>query len=315
MLLSQEKVLNTLNKVLRQTPRLRKGGTEAMYYCPFCRHYKRKLEISLIEGKYHCWVCGFKGTSFHTFLMKLNAPSHCYDIIGELKQAKSKEEFDNFLNPKEEPIESIKTLPVEYTHLSENSNSIAYKHAINYIKKRKISEIDIYRYNIGFCEEGLYKNRIIIPSYNIDGSLNFFSGRAFFDTAWMKYANCDFTKNIIGFEMLIDFREELTLVEGGFDAIAVRRNCIPLFGKTLSPKLQMMLLKTRPKCVNVVLDNDAFSDSIKICEFLITNDIDTKLIQLKEKDPSILGFTNIWEYINATNLLRFDDLFKLKLNI
>ena len=104
-------------------------------------------------------------------------------------------------------------------------------------------------------------------------------------------------------------------VEGGFDGFAVRRNAIPLFGKTLSSRLKLKLLMNKPPVVNVLLDNDALLDSIKICEFLIKNEINTKMILLEEKDASLLGFKKTWEYINKSPLLTFDDLFKLKMNL
>ena len=83
-MLQQEKILNTLNKLLNQQPKIRKG-TDAVYFCPKCHHAKRKLEISLTTGKYHCWVCGLSGMNLGTLLRKLNAPSEHYEILGEFK--------------------------------------------------------------------------------------------------------------------------------------------------------------------------------------------------------------------------------------
>jgi len=315
MSLQQEKILSVLNKLLKQTPKLRKGGTQAMYFCPNCKHYKRKLEILLTEGKYNCWVCEFAGINFGTLLKKLHAPKESYEIVGEIKKIKTQNEFDEFLNPSEEEETSIKSLPENFKFLSEHNKSIEYKHALHYLKSRGITECDIYRYNIGYCDAGAYRHRVIVPSYDIDGNLNFFSGRDFFDTSWLKYVNCDFTKNTIGFEMLVDFTDEITLVEGVFDAIAVRKNCIPLFGKTMSEKLKLKLLENRPKSVNILLDNDALKDSIRNCEYLMKNGVEVKLVELKEKDPSVLGHDKTWEYINQTKILSFDDLFRYKMNL
>lgn len=315
MALQQEKILSVLNRLLKQTPKLRKGGTQAMYYCPNCKHYKRKLEILLTDGKYHCWVCGLAGTNIGTLLKKLHAPRDAYVILGEFKKAKTPEDFDNFLVQGEILEETIKSLPPSFKSLSEYNSSIEYRHALHYVKTRGITEFDIYRYNIGYCDEGDYKNRIIVPSYDCDANLNFFSGRDFFDTSWLKYVNCDFSKNLIGFEMLVDFTDEVTLVEGAFDAIAVRKNCVPLFGKSMSEKLKLKLLESKSKIVNILLDNDALKDSIRNCEYLMKNGINVKLVELKEKDPAVLGYEKTWEYINRTAMLSFDDLFKFKINL
>jgi DNA primase len=314
MALQQEKILSVLNRLLKQSPRMRKGGTEAIYFCPSCKHYKRKLEVSLITGKYHCWVCGFAGKNFGTLLKKLNAPRDCYEIVGEVKKLKAKEAFDDFFNPEGEK-EKIKSLPAEFTPLSECKKTIECSHALHYLAKRGITDIDIIRYNIGYCADGDFKNRIVIPSYDADGELNFYSCRDYYDTSWLKYVNCDFSKNIVGFELLVDFSDEVTLVEGAFDAIAVRTNCIPLFGKTMSERLKIKLLENKPKCVNILLDNDALEDSIKNCEYLMKNGLSVKLVELKEKDPSVLGFVNTWDYIDNTPLLTFNDLFRLKMNL
>jgi hypothetical protein len=129
----------------------------------------------------------------------------------------------------------------------------------------------------------------------------------------LKYNNCEFSKNIIGFESLIDFSQEITLVEGVFDAVAVRYNCIPLFGKTLSKKLKESLIINKVSLVNLLLDNDAIKESIRILEFLIKNNIKTRFVMLKDKDPSEIGFEKTWESINNSKIISFDELLKLKL--
>lgn len=314
MSLQQDTILSVLNKVLHQVPRIRKG-TDAVYFCPKCHHYKKKLEVSLLTGKYNCWVCGFSGLNLGSLLKKLNAPRECYGLIGEIRKTVPKNALENLFAEQKE-VEEIHCLPDDFIPLYENgSKSVIRKHAMSYLKKRGISLVDIYRYNIGYCEKGQYKNRIVIPSYDVSGGLNFYSCRDFFDISWLKYVNCEFNKNVIGFEMLTNFSEEITLVEGAFDAISVRRNAIPLFGKTLSDALKLKILIFRPPVVNVLLDNDALKDAIKICGFLLKNDITTRLITLTEKDASVLGYEKTWEHINNSKILEFTDLFKLKIAI
>ena len=77
----------------------------------------------------------------------------------------------------------------------------------------------------------------------------------------------------------------------------------------------MKLLEYDVPMVNVLLDNDAIADSIKICEFLIKNNIKTKLIILKDKDPSIMGFEKTWELIDSCDTIDFEKLFKLKVTV
>jgi hypothetical protein len=194
------------------------------------------------------------------------------------------------------------------------TDNIEYSRAINYLIGRNVTYTDIIRYNIGYCDSGTFKGRVIIPSYDKKGNLNFFYGRNYNDDVYFKHKLCNFSKNIIGFEMLINFEEPITLVEGQFDAIAVRRNCIPLFGKIMSKKLKSAILESNTPRVNVLLDNDALSDSIKICQYLISNNIPTHLVKLEKKDPSILGFENTWKYINESSKITFEDIIKFKID-
>jgi hypothetical protein len=117
------------------------------------------------------------------------------------------------------------------------------------------------------------------------------------------------------FELFINFEQPITLVEGPFDAIAVKNNCIPLFGKTMSKQLKLKLLENDVPMVHILLDNDAIKDSIKICEFLIKNSIPTKLVMLDGKDPSVIGFEKTWQMIDSCDTMDFEKLFKLKLRI
>jgi DNA primase len=316
-MLLQDEIVSILNKALNQKARIRKG-TDAVYFCPNCKHYKRKLEINLITGKYNCWVCDFSGTSFKTLFKKLNLSYELYssikfDVKNKSSKSNNVDELENlFKENVNKPIDVLK-LPNEYLPLCEYRDSVEYNNALKYLKSRNISKYDIYRYQIGYCEDGDYKQRIIIPSFDIDNNLNFFVGRSYYKDVGLKYNNCEFSKNIIGFESLIDFSQEITLVEGVFDAFAVRYNCIPLFGKTLSKKLKESLIINKVSLVNLLLDNDAIKESIRILEFLIKNNIKTRFVMLKDKDPSEIGFEKTWESINNSKIISFDELLKLKL--
>jgi len=191
---------------------------------------------------------------------------------------------------------------------------LEYKHALSYCLNRNISTLDIVRYNIGYCTSGNFINRIIVPSYDCQGKLNFYCGRSFYD-GYLKYRLCDGSKDIIGFELYTDFNQPVTLVEGVFDAMSVKYNVIPLFGKTLSKSLKLKLVENKPPRVNVLLDNDALASSLKICEFLIANDITTYLVRLDGKDPNELGHKKTWQTIDSC--VRMDEslLYKLKLTV
>lgn len=313
--MSQEEKISILNKVLKQKAKIRKG-TDAVYFCPSCRHHKRKLEVNLNTGKYNCWVCNFSGINFTTLLRKLGAPKQYYSLLGGFTQKKVQlspiESIRiDFGSSKEESVEVV-SLPIEYQPLYSLNNTSEYRDVISYLINRGVTKSDILRYRIGYCTDGVYRHRIIVPSYNKDGALNFFVGRNYYEHP-LKYRNSETSKDVIGFESTVDFNQELTLVEGVFDALAVRYNCVPLFGKNLSRKLKSELISNPPPVVNVLLDSDAFTSATRIVEFLMKNNIPTRLINIGKKDPSVIGFEETWKIIRQSEILDFESRIEMKM--
>ena len=88
---------------------------------------------------------------------------------------------DSTYSPNQEDADTkvFINLPKEYISLATEPKGFnpEYKHAIHYLTERGITQKDIIKYNIGYCVEGLYARRVIVPSYNSDGSLNYFIAR------------------------------------------------------------------------------------------------------------------------------------------
>jgi len=299
---TEKPIKDILSSLFKHSPTVQKSGEELLFYCPKCDHYKKKLNINIVSGYYHCWVCNFRGKGFISLLKNLKAPSEYYSLL-DIKVKKT--DFNKQEN-------KVLSLPEDFHPLYKKSKDFNYKHALNYCFNRGLTVHEIIRYNIGYCKEGNFKNRVIVPSYDKDKKLNFYCGRDFFD-GYMKYRLCESSKNIVGFESLTDFRYPITLVEGVFDAFSVKYNVIPLFGKLLSENLKLKLLKSPPPRVNVLLDIDAIKDSLKICEYLVQNNINTYLVILDGKDPNEIGFKKTWNIINNTVQLNESGLFKLKI--
>ena len=300
------KIVNLLNRVLNSKGIKLKKLNEYMYWSPFVSHHKPKLQINIQSGKWHCWVSNVGGRNLFQLFSKVGASKQHFDELIVLV-----DDIPYYKQNKDSKEEIVK-LPKEFKSLCNGGDSIVKRHALNYLYKREIDDSDILKYNIGYCDEGLYSNRIIIPSYDADGKLNFFVGRDFYSSK-MKYRNSSTTKDIIGFDLFINWDEPIILCEGVFDAMAFKRNAIPLFGKTVMSTLQKKIIESRVKVIYLALDNDAIKDTIKISSYFINNGIDVRMMKFEEKDPSETGFENLLYLINRTRKTKFSHLMRLKL--
>lgn len=300
------KLVNLLNRVLNNNGVKLKKQDEYMYWSPFITHHKRKLQINTQTGKWHCWVSNVGGRNFFQLFKKVSATKEQFNELVELVGE------NKFYKVKEQDKKNIVRLPDDFKPLWNGNDGIVKRHALTYLYKRGITDEDIIKYNIGYCDSGLYSNRIIVPSYDSNGRLNFFVGRDFYSSK-MKYKNSPTSKDIIGFEIFINWDEPIILCEGVFDAMAFKRNAIPLFGKTVPKSLQKKIIEFGVKTLYLALDNDAMSDTIKITDMFLSEGIDVKIMVLKDKDPSELGFEKLLKSIQTTSTTKFSDLMKYKL--
>tara|TARA_R100000900_G_scaffold29084_1_gene22894 strand:- start:2801 stop:3727 length:927 start_codon:yes stop_codon:yes gene_type:complete len=300
-------LVNIVNSVLgvgKPTAR----GNQA-HQCPFCHHTKPKLEINFSEGKknpWHCWVCNKKGTNLVTLLKQAKAPS---DKIAEIKKHVSYVDYRNT----DIKVEAVK-LPKEFKAFTQISKSdMTGRQALAYLKRRKVTKADILRYNIGYCEGGVYDKMIIIPSYSHEGTLNYFVARNFNEHSPVKYKNPPMSKDIVPFELFINWSSPLILCEGMFDALAIKRNAIPLLGKHIQKELMKKIVTSQVQKIYIALDKDAQKDAVKFCEYLMDEGKEVYLVDLEEKDPSEMGFNSITNLIQTTLPLNQYDLMAKKL--
>ena len=286
-------------------PHQKHAHGEFYWSCPFCHHHKPKLAINVAKGAWHCWVCNVSGRHLRTLFTK----------VGASRQDMA--ELARILNetgpiPVTAPVYDVLALPREYQPLWIPQNKIEYRNALRYITDRGVTVGDIIRYQIGYCDEGPYANRIIIPSFDATGRLNYFVGRMYYDTDAMKYKNPHVSNNVIGFEQHINWQYPVVLCEGVMDAIAIKRNAIPLLGKMLPPKLLHRLVTEQVQTVYLSLDTDALQQTARIAEELRKNIPNIHIVQLDGKDPSDIGFTKMCELIQTAAPLGFADLIKLR---
>jgi DNA primase len=305
-----ELLVNLVNNVLGTSKRTARGNQA--YTCPFCHHQKPKLEINFTENKegfnpWQCWVCGQKGKTIKSLFKRLKVSS---DYFQELNKLVKNISLDDIKEIKSNLLE----LPKEYKTFVNNKDIIA-RHALSYLKKRNITKQDIIKYNIGYCDSGQFMNMIIIPSYDNNGKLNYFTARSFEKDPFIKYRNPDISRDIIPFELFINWDLPIILCEGPFDAMAIKRNVIPLFGKNLQPSLMKKIVTSKVQKIYIALDNDAIKQALGFCEQLLDIGKEVYLVELKGKDPSDMGFENFTKLIQTTSPLTQYKLMEKKLSI
>ena len=283
------------------------------YHCPFCNHHKPKLEVNLTENRegknpWHCWACDVRGTTIYNLFKQLKTDvSKFTELKSLVKTSKS---------IKETQVISSVTLPTEYISLNNvDTSDIMARHALAYLKNRHVSKYDIIKYNIGYCKEGLYKNMIILPTYDKDGNINYYTARSFEKEPYVKYRNPSASRDVIPNEHLINWNVPVILCEGLFDAMAIKRNAIPLLGKNIQSSLMKKIVTSVVDKIYIALDRDAIKQALKFCEKLMAEGKEVYLVDLQDKDPSEMGFENFTRLIQKTVPLTYYNLMEQKLSI
>jgi DNA primase len=281
------------------------------FHCPFCNHRKPKLEINMAtneEGKnfWECWVCQTKGRTIRSLLKQLNTPKDTAIEVLKYVPRGSQIEYREL---------SIVELPKEYQPLySASTTSVVANLVRKYLYDRGLTDNDFIKYSIGYCTTGDYGGRVIFPSYTESGTLNYFVARSY-DGNFFKYKNPETSKDIIFYENLINWNTPIILCEGVFDAIAIRRNAVPILGKNMATSLYKKLLTSKLTDIYIALDTDAQTAALGIAEKLISAGFRVYFIELPDKDPSEMGFINFTELVQNATELDFSKIMLQKLNL
>jgi DNA primase len=230
------------------------------------------MSINISKNTYKCWICDSRGKSIYTLVRKFG--NHFQKQKWQsFEESVDISDFDNIFEEKEEETIQRISLPKEFISLANKNLSLTANAPLNYLRKRGINSADILKWKIGYCEDGEYRNRIIVPSFNRDGNCNYFVARTW-TKDWLKYKNPPASKNVVFNELMINWDEPIVLVEGIFDAI-IADNSIPLLGSTLSAHSRLFkAILTHSKQIYVALDQDAEKKALSIISALISHGIE-----------------------------------------
>jgi len=249
--------------------------------CLSSKEGKRKFSIHVGTDKSHCWVCGFKTKK---------------NLLPALRKVCSREELreymDKFLPDAASlkdayDLEEIKDneivkIPDDFKLLASNmtSRDPIIKESITYLFKRGLYERDLWYYKFGVSQHSQFHRRVIMPSFDEDGNLNYFTARAIDDKTRLKYFNATADKIVNIFnEVNIDWSQPLTIVEGPFDLTKCDDNATCLLGSTLSEDYLLFWKIVQNKTpVLLGLDADVQKKTAKLVKLLQSYDVDVKII-------------------------------------
>lgn len=260
-----EVLVELLREVLGEEKQHYESKGQISFDCPVCAEEKGldkgdgkgNFEINYFRHVYKCWACGeTHGT--HGPLGKL------FDQHGTKKQKK----LYDLVKPEELKIEDKKRirlkLPEGFMKFKDsNPRFIPHIEAYKYLASRGINDEMIEKYGIGYTVQGDFAYRIIVPSYDKEGILNYYVARAWTPKK-MKYKNPSVPKDEIIFnENKIDWTKDVFLVEGVFDSFFLD-NSIVMLGKKMSQLLFQTLYNKAESNIIVCTDGDAWTDGLRI---------------------------------------------------
>jgi DNA primase len=248
-------------------------GHEYLFTCPSCNHHKRKFSINLDKNVFKCWVCDYRGRNIRRVIRRFGSYLQLqkWDSISD--RADLERFADLFSEHKLERGSQKVQLPEEFVSLTSDKLPATGRYAMKYLDSRGVTKADILKWKIGFCFEGEFRNRIIIPSFDEDGDCSYFIARSYTGDSY-KYKNPRASKDIVFNDLFIDWNEDLVLVEGVFDAL-IAGNAVPILGSTLrsgSDLLRKIVRNDTP--IYVALDPDAAKKERRIIEMLLRYDIE-----------------------------------------
>lgn len=250
---------------------------------------KFKFSIRLDTDQSHCWVCGLKTRG--SLLRALRMASVSANVIQEYVDRYQVKASALPLSEVESQEKSL-DFPKDFKMLAVHQNSIDpdIRSALSYLRRRGLSERDLWYFKLGVSNELKFKRRVIMPSFDSEGRLNYFTARSLDEKPWIKYLNPDVDKVPVIFnECNIDWKQEITVVEGPFDLVKCDENatCLQGSGFTEDYLLFWRVIQHQTPVV-LALDLDAYKKTQMYARLLSSYGIQVRMLDVS-------GFKDVGE--------------------
>ena len=330
-ILEEVRQSNDIVEVISQYVHLKRKGRNYFGLCPFHNEKSPSFSVSPDKQIFHCFGCGVGGNVI-TFISKIENLGFQETVETLAERAKIALPKDNNSENKKEELKSkvlkVNAFAAEYYHkrLYEPRSKIGQE----YVKKRKINQETLESYKIGFSgnfdelyrelkkqgfqdeeilESGLvnktdkgryidrYRNRLMIPIFDIRSRVIGFGGRVL-DDSKPKYINSPenivYSKGRHLFGLNVAKKgdiKKILIVEGYMDVISLHQrgitNVVAALGTALTPQ-QGWLLRKNTEQVILGFDSDGAGQTaiIRAMEVMQNMGCDIRVMQLNgAKDP------------------------------
>lgn len=299
------------------TGRLSRAGSNIDIWCPICApsdRTKKKLSIRLSDDANHCWTCDWKSRSLAPLIKRFGSREQLAEYRDRFMPDKGKHWIDDG-----EPIVSKVRLPDDFQLLSLASRSDPdVKAAWRYVTSRGLSERDVWYYKLGVSDDPRWRRRVIVPSFDSTGELNYFVGRAIDVQRKPKYDNPDHDKLSIVFnEINVDWSQLLVLCEGTFDMFKCGDNTVPLLGSSLNESsllFNMIIANSTP--VALALDADMYHKRVyPIATKLVEYNVEVGIVDVRPfSDPGKMSKQEFAEKLSEAREYSWADALRNRLH-
>ena len=238
----------------------------------FSKPGKKKLTLRVDNEFYHCWVCGLRGKGLARFFYK-HKPAFSAEASTIFERRVEEVQEEKYQVSLPEGFQLLATL--------NKRTDPDLRACRDYIFSRGLTQKDLWYFKLGAVTKGRFRRRVIIPSFDSSGILNYYTARAIDPGMTRKYLNPKVKRSDIIFnDININWKRELTLVEGPFDLIKSNENATCLLGSSLSERHELFkkIVANRTP-VTLALDPDAIKKTHNIAAILARFDIAVKILK------------------------------------
>lgn len=288
--------------------RLARNSKNMDVRCPICDPKdpsKKKLAIRIDDDRNHCWTCGWRAHTLAPLLRKYSTLERLNEYREKFMTAEERERSRRcmIVDVQDEPKRL--ELPNDSKLLVMAGNEPDARAAWRYVADRGLTERDMWYFKLCVSDEGRWRRRVIVPSFDAMGQLNYFVARAIDRSRQPRYDNPDHDKLPVIFnEINVDWTQQLVICEGVFDMFKCIDNTVPLLGSDLNEQsvlFNMIIANGTP--IALALDGDMWeTKTLKMAKKLADYDVSVVLVDTRSfGDP---GSATKEQFAEALSLAR-----------